>query len=78
MMSELKPCPICGSIPQCGIEFYESCSCGEIKLAATVECIKCGMRRCVILKASEPYVPFFDFNNAFSKVFSEWNRSASE
>lgn len=79
-MEKLKPCPFCGSIPQCGTEFYEYCSYGEIKLAATVKCTKCGIRKSVIFKAAEPstYVPFFDFDNAFSKVLSEWNRRASD
>ena len=75
MMEELKPCPFCGSIPQCGTEFYESRG-SEVKLAATVKCTGCGVGKRVIFKASEPigYVPFFDFDNAFIDVISEWNR----
>lgn len=78
-MSDLKPCPFCGSIPQCGTEFYESRG-SEVKLAATVECTGCGVRKRVIFKASDPaaYVPFFDFDNAFDDVISKWNMRASD
>ena len=78
-MSELKSCPFCGCMPQCGVEFYESCG-AEVELAAVVECTGCGVKKRVIFKASEPisYVPFFDFDNAFSEVLSEWNRRAKD
>ena len=78
-MGELKPCPFCGSMPQCGTMFYESRG-GEVKLAAVVECTGCGVRKRVIFKASEDmtYVPFFNFDNAFSKVLNEWNRRTSD
>ena len=75
MMEGLKRCPFCGSMPKCGTEFYESCG-KDVKLAATVECTGCGIRKSVIFKASEliGYVPFLDFYNAFNDVVSEWNR----
>jgi len=78
-MEELKPCPFCGNIPTCGTEFYESCG-KEIKLTAVVECTVCGVRKRFIFKASDPntYVPFSDFDYAFSRVLSEWNRRASD
>ena len=79
VMEELKPCPFCGSMPKCGTEFYESHGV-EVKLAAVVECTGCGIRKRVIFKASEPitYVPFFDFDNAFSAVLDDWNRRTSD
>jgi hypothetical protein len=78
-MEELKPCPFCGCMPKCGTEFYESHG-AEVKLAAIVECTGCGIKKRVIFKASEAvtYVPFFDFDNAFSEVFNEWNRRVSD
>ena len=76
-MSELKPCPFCGSIPQCGVEFYESRG-TEIKLAATVKCTGCGIRKTNIFKATEnmSLVPFYDYDNAFEEVIKQWNMRA--
>ena len=78
-MSELKTCPFCGSIPQCGVEFYESCG-TEIRLAATVECTGCGISKREIFKATNKisYVPFFDYDNAFEKVIEAWNKRVGE
>ena len=78
-MSELKPCPFCGSIPQCGVAFYESCG-TQIKLAATVECTGCGIRKNKIFQATNhiSYVPFYDYNNAFEEVIQAWNTRAGE
>ena len=74
-MTELKPCPFCGSIPQCGVEFYESRG-TEIKLAATVKCPGCGIIKGIIFKATDKnsYVPFCDYDNAFEEVVQAWNR----
>ncbi len=74
-MEELKPCPFCGAMPQCGVEFYES-SGKVIHLAATVECTGCGISKCIIFKATDniSFVPFFDYEKAFSDVIKEWNR----
>lgn len=75
-MTELKPCPFCGSIPQCVVDFYESCG-KEIKFAAaTVECTGCGIRKRKIFKATDniSYVPFYDYDNAFEEVIQAWNR----
>ena len=78
-MIELKPCPFCGAMPQAGVDFYESCG-AEIKLAATVECTGCGIRKRKIFNATHPvgYVPFSDYENAFMNVIEAWNRRASE
>ena len=76
-MSELKTCPFCGSIPQCGVEFYESCG-AEVKLAAVVECTGCGVRKREIFKATDTitFIPFWDYEKAFAKVINEWNTRA--
>ena len=78
-MSELKPCPFCGSMPKCGVEFYESCG-EEVKLSAVVECTGCGIRKREIFKATDnvTFIPFWDYEKAFSKVIKEWNRRAGE
>ena len=74
-MQELKPCPFCGAMPQCGVGFYESAG-SEVSLAATVECTRCGISKRIIFKATHPisYVPFADYEDAFDKVVKEWNR----
>ena len=78
-MNELKPCPFCGAIPQCGVDFCESSSRG-IKLAATVECTGCGIRKRDIFKATDyiSLVPFYDYDNAFARVIKEWNKRVGE
>lgn len=78
-MSELKPCPFCGSIPQCGVDFYESCG-SNVKLAAIVECTGCGISKRKIFKATDSisYVPFYDYDNAFEEVVQAWNRRIGE
>ena len=78
-MSELKPCPFCGSIPQCGVEFYDSCG-AEVRLSAVVECTGCGIRKRNIFKATvnTSFVPFYDYDNAFAKVIKEWNKRVGE
>lgn len=74
-MQELKPCPFCGAMPQCGVDFYESFG-GEVKLAATVECTGCGISKRVVFKATNPisHVSFIDYKNAFDSVIKNWNR----
>lgn len=78
-MSELKPCPFCGALPQSGVEFYESCS-AEVRLSAVVKCTGCGVYKRKIFKATdkESFVPFYDYENAFNDVIKEWNRRASD
>lgn len=78
-MTDLKLCPFCGSIPDCGVDFYESHG-SEVKLAAVVQCTGCGIYKRVIFKATDPvtHVPFYDFDNAFNEVINEWNRRAGE
>lgn len=78
-MSELKPCPFCGSTPNCGVEFYESCG-GEVKLSAVVECTGCGIRKREIFKATDnvTFIPFWDYKKAFSEVIKEWNTRVGE
>ena len=78
-MNELKPCPFCGSNPKCGVSFYESCG-AEVKLAATVECTGCGIRKRNIFKATDniSFVPFYDYDNAFARVIKEWNKRIGE
>lgn len=78
-MSELKPCPFCGGIPQCGVDFFESHG-KEIKLTAVVECTSCGIRKEKVFKATDfiSYVPFYDYDNAFKEVVRAWNRRASD
>ena len=78
-MTELKPCPFCGSIPNCGVEFYKICGV-EIKLSAVVECTGCGTRKREIFKATDnvSFVPFCDYEKAFSKVIKEWNTRVGE
>lgn len=73
-MAELKPCPFCGSIPQSGVDFYESCG-KSVILAATVECTGCGIRKRKIFKATDnvSYVSFYDYDNAFEEVIKAWN-----
>lgn len=73
-MNDLKPCPFCGALPQCGATFYESCG-KEIKLVATVECAECGTSKRVVFKASDNVrlIPFWDYEKAFDKVVDQWN-----
>ncbi len=76
-MSDLKPCPFCGSIPNCGVKFYEGCG-AEVRLAAVVECTGCGIRKCEIFKATDniTLIPFWDYEKAFTKVIQDWNTRA--
>lgn len=76
-MEELKPCPFCGSLPHCGVEFYQSCG-SEVKLSAVVECTGCGIRKREVFKATDAitFVPFYDYENAFTKVIEAWNSRA--
>lgn len=76
-MSELKPCPFCGAMPQGGFEFYEREGV-EVKLAATVECTGCGTRKRKIFNATlyGMLIPFSDYEKAFNHVVKEWNRRA--
>lgn len=76
-MIELKPCPFCGGIPNCGVEFYESRG-AEVRLAAVVECTGCGIRKREIFKATDnvAFVPFCDYEKAFTKVINAWNARA--
>lgn len=76
---ELKSCPFCGSIPKCGVEFYSSCG-AEVKLSAVVECTGCGIRKREIFKATDnvTFIPFLDYEKAFSEVIKEWNTRAGE
>ena len=78
-MSELKPCPFCGAIPQSGVEFYESCG-TEVKLAAVVKCTGCGVYKKNVFKAtgSITFVPFYDYENAFNDVVEAWNGRAKD
>ena len=78
-MSELKSCPFCGSIPQCGVEYHSSCG-TDVKLSAVIECTGCGIRKRVIFKATDYklFVPFYDYDNAFAEVIKEWNKRAGE
>ena len=73
-MRDLKPCPFCGYMPQCGVDFYESHA-AEVKLAAVVECTGCGIAKSVIFNASHPisHIPFRDFDDAFDDVVNAWN-----
>ena len=75
----LKPCPFCGSIPNCGVEFYSSCG-AEVKLSAVVECSGCGIRKINVFKATDniTFVSFYDYDNAFEKVIEEWNKRVGE
>jgi hypothetical protein len=78
-MSELKPCPFCGAMPQCGTDFYESHG-AEVRLVAVVQCTGCGVQKCVVFKASDTiqHIPFYDFDNAFDRVIKAWNMRAGE
>lgn len=78
-MNELKPCPFCGCIPQCGVEFYASCG-GEVTLQAVVECTGCGVRKREVFKATDniSLIPFYDYDNAFEEVIKEWNKRECE
>lgn len=78
-MNELKPCPFCGSIPQCGVEFYSTYG-GEVKLSAVVECTGCGIRKRNIFKVTDSvsFIPFYDYDNAFAEVIKEWNKREGE
>ena len=78
-MKELKSCPFCGSIPNCGVEFYESRG-GEVRLSAVVECTSCGVRKREIFKATDnvTFIPFWDYEKAFSEVIKAWNTRAGE
>ena len=76
-MTELKPCPFCGAMPQTGVDFYETYGYGKgIKLAAIVECTGCGIRKREIFTATDSmhYIPFSDYEDAFDKVVEQWNR----
>lgn len=79
MSEELKPCPFCGSIPNCGVEFCQS-SCSDVHLAATVKCISCGVYKRKIFKASESskLIPFMDYENVFEEVIKDWNERKTQ
>lgn len=74
-MNELKPCPFCGAMPQCGVDFSGS-SGAEINLVATVECTGCGTSKRVVFTATKrnSLVPFLDYEKAFEDVVKLWNR----
>ena len=78
-MSELKPCPFCGALPQSGVEFYESHG-AEVRLSAVVKCTGCGVSKRKIFKATDnvSFVPFYDYENAFNDVIREWNRRVND
>lgn len=79
MNEELKPCPFCGVIPSCGVEFYESHA-SEIKLQAVVKCNFCHISMGRVFKASDAIslIPFYDFEKVFDAVQKDWNRRAYE
>lgn len=74
-MQEVKRCPFCDSLPNVGVELYESFG-SYIKLAARVECPRCHVRQSVIFQAVEPsrMIPFYDYINAFDAVINKWNK----
>lgn len=76
-MDELKSCPFCGAMPQCGVEYAGSCG-AEINLAAVVECTGCGTSKRVVFTATKNncLVSFLDYEKAFEKVVKIWNRRA--
>lgn len=78
-MEDLKRCPFCGCLPQCGVDFYESHG-SEVKLAAIVECTGCGSYKRKVFKATEDiiHVPFITYENAFNDVVAMWNKRVGE
>ena len=75
-MAELKPCPFCGKYPSSGVEFFESHG-TDVKLRATVYCSGCHISRGVVFTATDiTPIPFLDYEIAFDKAKTAWNKRA--
>lgn len=76
-MEELKRCPFCDSLPECGVRFYKNQG-SKVHLEAVVKCPKCGCEKHVIFKASDYCgpIPFFAYEKAFEEVKDKWNMRA--
>ena len=75
-MDNLKPCPFCGKYPSSGVEFFESRG-TDVKLRATVYCSECHVSRGVVFTATGiTPIPFLDYEIAFDKAKTAWNRRA--
>ena len=71
-MTELKPCPFCGSLPQTRVEI-SSMGGGSDRIDFSVVCDKCGTRKIVMLYTTESKT-FADVQESIEMVTEIWNK----
>ena len=73
-VQELKRCPFCGAVPECGVSI-RSHSSEDIRLDANVRCPRCGTSKTIGFKAAgdSKMTPFGYYLKAFSDVVNQWN-----
>lgn len=73
-MTELKPCPFCGTKPETRVSYTEIHY--TLRLEAEVCCPECGCRKSVRFEVVN--TPFEEFEYQFSAAIDAWNRRAKK
>lgn len=70
-MSELKPCPFCGSEPKTNVYYWKCGGNGELGLVAEVKCDNCDVSQSVVFDGNNK--SFNEYIAAFDTAVERWN-----